>query len=54
MQADAYRHETWGLVGAIDDQDLERIISLVDDLQYVYNPADMKFICCIPKDTFMK
>ena len=35
MQADAYRHETWGLVGAIDDKDLEQIVSLVDDLQCV-------------------
>ncbi|NPV55063.1 MAG: alpha/beta hydrolase [Anaerolineae bacterium] len=35
MRAQAYRHETWGLVGAIDDDDLERIISLVDDLQYI-------------------
>lgn len=39
MQADAYRHETWGLVGAIDDDDLERIVSLVDDLQYVHIPG---------------
>ncbi len=35
LRADAYRHETWGLIGAMDDQDLERIVSLVDDLQYV-------------------
>ena len=35
LRADAYRHETWGLVGAIDDKDLEQIISLVDDLQCV-------------------
>jgi pimeloyl-ACP methyl ester carboxylesterase len=35
MRAQAYRHETWGLVGAIDDKDLECIISLVDDLQIV-------------------
>jgi pimeloyl-ACP methyl ester carboxylesterase len=35
LRADAYRHETWGLVGAIDDKDLERIVSLVDDLRYV-------------------
>jgi pimeloyl-ACP methyl ester carboxylesterase len=32
MRGDAYRHETWGLIGAMDDQDLERIVSLVDDL----------------------
>jgi pimeloyl-ACP methyl ester carboxylesterase len=35
LRADAYRHETWGLVGAIDDNDLERIVSLVDDLACV-------------------
>jgi pimeloyl-ACP methyl ester carboxylesterase len=35
LRADAYRHETLGLVGAIDDKDLECIVSLVDDLQYV-------------------
>jgi len=35
MRADAYRHETWGLLGAIDDKDLERIVSLVDDLQCI-------------------
>ncbi len=39
MRANAYRHETWGLIGAIDDQDLERIVSLVDDLQYVQIPG---------------
>ena len=31
----ASRHETWGIMGAIDDDDLERIISLVGDLQYI-------------------
>jgi pimeloyl-ACP methyl ester carboxylesterase len=35
LRADAYRHETWGLIGAIDDQDLERIVSLVDDLECI-------------------
>jgi pimeloyl-ACP methyl ester carboxylesterase len=35
MRADASRHETWGLLGAIDDDDLERIVSLVDDLQVI-------------------
>jgi pimeloyl-ACP methyl ester carboxylesterase len=35
LRADAYRHETWGLIGAIDDQDLERIVSLVDDLRCI-------------------
>jgi pimeloyl-ACP methyl ester carboxylesterase len=35
LRADAHRHETWGLVGAMDDNDLERVVSLVDDLQWV-------------------
>jgi hypothetical protein len=35
MRAHAYRHETWGIVGAIDDDDLERIRSLVPHLHYV-------------------
>ena len=26
LRADASRHETWGIVGAIDDDDLQRII----------------------------
>ena len=39
LWAGAHRHETWGLVGAIDDKDLEQIVSLVDDLQYVKIPG---------------
>jgi len=39
LRADAYRHETWGLVGAIDDNDLAHIVSLVDDLQCVQIPG---------------
>jgi pimeloyl-ACP methyl ester carboxylesterase len=39
MRADASRHETWGLLGAIDDDDLARIRSLVDDLQIVQIPG---------------
>lgn len=35
MRADAHRHETWGLLGAMDDEDLERVVSLVADLQVV-------------------
>ena len=35
LWAGAYRHETWGLVGAMDDKDLERVVALVDDLQCV-------------------
>lgn len=37
--ASASRHETWGLLGAMDDDDLERIVSLVDDLQCVQIPG---------------
>ena len=39
MRADASRHETWGLLGAISDEDLERIVRLVDDLAYVQIPG---------------
>jgi hypothetical protein len=39
LRGDAYRYETWGLVGAIDDEDLDRIVSLVDDLQCVQIPG---------------
>ena len=35
LRARAARHETWGLLGAIDDEDLARIIALVADLQVV-------------------
>jgi hypothetical protein len=35
MRADACRHQTWELIGALDDEDLERIVSLVDDLRCV-------------------
>ena len=39
MRADATRHETWGLLGAIDDHDLECIVSLVADLKVVQMPG---------------
>ena len=39
LRADASRHETWGLLGAIDDNDLERIVSLVGDLKVVQIPG---------------
>ena len=35
LRANATRHETWGLLGAIDEKDLECIVSLVKDLKYV-------------------
>src|SRR5512135_2971982 len=35
LRVHAYRHETWGLIGAIDDRDMECIRSLVDDLQCI-------------------
>jgi len=35
LRASAVRHETWGLLGAIDDEDLERIVALVKDLKVV-------------------
>jgi pimeloyl-ACP methyl ester carboxylesterase len=39
LRASATRHETWGLLGAIDDSDLQRIVSLVDGLKYVHIPG---------------
>jgi pimeloyl-ACP methyl ester carboxylesterase len=39
LRADAYRHDTWGLIGAIDDQDLKQIVSLVYDLEVVQIPG---------------
>jgi hypothetical protein len=38
MSNGASRHETWGLLGAIDDNDLEQVVSLVDDLKVVQIP----------------
>jgi len=35
MRANASRHPTWGLLGAIDDDDLERMHALVPHMQYV-------------------
>jgi hypothetical protein len=35
LRANASRHEIWGLLGAIDDDDLELVVSLVEDLQVV-------------------
>jgi pimeloyl-ACP methyl ester carboxylesterase len=35
LRAEAYRHETWGLIGAIDDEDLKHIVSLVPNLQLI-------------------
>jgi hypothetical protein len=35
MQASWSRHETWGLLGAMDDKDVEKIKALVKDLHYV-------------------
>ena len=39
MRVPASRHEIWGIMGAIDDNDLERIVSLVNDLQCVQIPG---------------
>jgi hypothetical protein len=35
LRANASRHETWGLLGAMDDDDLQRMQTLVPDMQYV-------------------
>jgi pimeloyl-ACP methyl ester carboxylesterase len=39
LRVPATRHETWGILGAIDDGDLECIVSLVDDLKCVEIPG---------------
>jgi pimeloyl-ACP methyl ester carboxylesterase len=49
MRANASRHETWGLLGAIDDNDLERIVSLVDDLKYIQIPGGHEIHMVQPK-----
>jgi pimeloyl-ACP methyl ester carboxylesterase len=36
LQASWSRHETWGLLGALDDKDVQRIQSLVKDLRYAH------------------
>jgi pimeloyl-ACP methyl ester carboxylesterase len=35
----ATRHETWGIIGAMDESDLQRIIALVDDFRYIEIPG---------------
>ena len=37
--AGATRHETWGILGAIDDDDQARIESLVEDFRYMKIPG---------------
>ena len=39
LWAHATRHETWGILGALDESDLQRIIALVDDLRYIDIPG---------------
>lgn len=39
LRVPASRHETWGILGAIDDDDLRRIEALVDDLRVVEIPG---------------
>ena len=39
LWAGASRHETWGLLGAMDEDDLEQVVSLVDDLKVVQIPG---------------
>jgi pimeloyl-ACP methyl ester carboxylesterase len=39
LWAGGTRHETWGLLGAMDANDLERVVSLVDDLKTVEIPG---------------
>lgn len=39
LRANASQHETWGLLGAISDDDLARVQELVTDLEYVQIPG---------------
>ena len=39
LWAHATRHETWGIIGALDENDLQRMIALVDDFRYVDIPG---------------
>lgn len=39
LWAHATRHETWGIIGALDENDLQRMKTLVDDLQVVDIPG---------------
>jgi pimeloyl-ACP methyl ester carboxylesterase len=39
LWAHGYRHDTWGLVGALDEQDVERVKQLVEDVQVVDIPG---------------
>ena len=36
LQATWSRHETWGLLGAMDDEDVEKVRSLVKDFDYAF------------------
>jgi pimeloyl-ACP methyl ester carboxylesterase len=49
LRANASRHETWGLLGAIDDNDLERIVALVADLKCVQIPGGHEIHMVQPK-----
>ena len=49
LRANASRHETWGLLGAIDDADLECIVLLVDDLKVVQIPGGHEIHMVQPK-----
>lgn len=39
LWAHATRHETWGIIGALDENDLQRMIALVDDFRYIDIPG---------------
>jgi len=36
LQASWSRHKTWGLLGAMDDTDVQKVKSLVKDLRYAH------------------
>jgi pimeloyl-ACP methyl ester carboxylesterase len=39
LWAHATRHETWGIIGALDESDLQRIVALVDDFRCIEIPG---------------
>jgi pimeloyl-ACP methyl ester carboxylesterase len=49
MRGPATRHSTWGLLGAIDDEDLKRIVALVGDLKCVEIPGGHEIHMLQPK-----
>ena len=49
IQANWSRHETWGLIGALDDKDVQKIRSIIKDLKYVKVKANHEIHMSKPK-----